>query len=143
MHVSPSRRRDLKEPHPQNRERESEWLDDAAVFYTQLTGAVGTPNAISMPRRATTIGHDPKYDPMLMTGFRRRGRYDKIQFRPSSRRAVLVSDFCSLAECGPKGDSSSRRLTDAIAGKAELDFFRRLRRRGDDIELDAMICTCW
>src|SRR6185312_8780353 len=90
--------KDLPETIPDTEGANPQWLDDAGgFFYTQLTGAVGTPE---------------RY---LVAGV----EYDRIQIptiltAPGSRYALL-----QLADIRREGRWFIAPLTDAVAGKAK------------------------
>jgi prolyl oligopeptidase len=116
-----------------------QWLDDASgFFYTQLTGAVATPERyLDAQARFHKLGTDPKSDPILM----KRGvvagvEYDKIQMPAvltfqGSRYAVL-----QLADVRPEGRWFIAPLSDAIAGKAKWISFAGFDDEVTDLELD-------
>src|SRR4051812_6028019 len=97
------------------------WLPDASgFFYTQLTGAVGTPDRyLDSKLRFHRLGTDPAIDPVLMArGLDPAVAYDRIQM-PSivvplgSDRAVLV-----LADVRSERRLFVAPLADAVAAKA-------------------------
>jgi prolyl oligopeptidase len=116
-----------------------QWLDDSSgFFYTQLTGAVATPERyLDAQARFHKLGTDPKSDPILM----KRGLvagidYDKIQVptivtSPGSRYAVL-----QLADVRPEARGFIAPLADAIAGKAKWTAFAGFEDEVTDFELD-------
>ena len=93
--------RDLVERIANTQYSRPQWLDDGSgFFYTQLTGAVGSPERfLDAQARFHRLGTDPAADPVLM----RRGLdpqvvYDRIQtptlitFRQASQAALILSD---------------------------------------------------
>lgn len=81
-----------------------QWLDDGSgFFYTQLTGAVGSPERFLDARvRFHRLGSDPGGDPVLMErGLDRNVVYDRIQvptlltFRRSDHAVLTLSDIRS------------------------------------------------
>jgi prolyl oligopeptidase len=116
-----------------------QWLDDAGgFFYTQLTGAVATPERyLDAQARFHKLGTDPKFDPILMKrGLVAGVEYDKIQMptirtSPGSRYAIL-----QLADVRPEGRWFIAPLTDAIAGKAKWVSFAGFEDEVTDLELD-------
>src|SRR6202011_5083251 len=114
--------KDLPETIPNTEGANPQWLDNASgFFYTQLTGAVATPERyLDAQARFHKLGTDPNADPILM----KRGLvagidYDKIQVpsiitSPNSRYAILL-----LADVRPEGRGFIAPLADAIAGKAK------------------------
>ena len=115
------------------------WLDDASgFFYTQLTGAVATPERyLDAQARFHKLGTDPKSDPILM----KRGMvggidYEKIQSPTivtslGSRYAIL-----DLSDVRPEGRWFIAPLADAVAGKAKWISFAGFDDEVTDIELD-------
>jgi len=131
--------KDLPETIPNTEGANPQWLDDASgFFYTQLTGAVATPERyLDAQARFHKLGTDPKSDPILM----KRGLvagidYDKIQVptivtSPGSRYAVL-----QLADVRPEARGFIAPLADAIAGKAKWMAFAGFEDEVTDFELD-------
>ncbi len=118
--------KDLPETIPNTEGANPQWLDDASgFFYTQLTGAVATPERyLDAQARFHKLGTDPKSDPILMKrGLVAGVEYDKIQSpsivtSPGSRYAIL-----QLADVRPEGRWFIAPLSDAIAGKAKWIAF--------------------
>ena len=116
-----------------------QWLDDASgFFYTQLTGAVATPERyLDAQARFHKLGTDPKADPILM----KRGlvaglEYEKIQApsiltSPGSHYAIL-----QLADVRPEGRWFIAPLSDAVAGRAKWTSFAGFDDEVTDLELD-------
>jgi prolyl oligopeptidase len=131
--------KDLPETIPNTEGANPHWLDDAGgFFYTQLTGAVETPERyLDAQARFHKLGTDPKSDPILM----KRGLvagidYDKIQAptivtSPGSRYAIL-----ELADVRPEARAFIAPLADAIAGKAKWISFASFDDEVTDFELD-------
>ena len=131
--------KDLPETIPNTEGANPQWLDDAGgFFYTQLTGAVATPERyLDAQARFHKLGTDPKSDPILMKrGLVAGVDYDKIQ-SPSiitsegSRYAIL-----RLADVRPEGRFFIAPLTDAITGKAKWISFAGFDDEVTDLELD-------
>src|ERR1700744_1291574 len=116
-----------------------QWLDDASgFFYTQLTGAVASPERyLDAQARFHKLGTDPKSDPILMKrGLIAGVDYDKIQAptiitSPGSRFAIL-----QLADVRPEGRWFIAPLADAVAGKAKWISFAGFDDEVTDLELD-------
>jgi prolyl oligopeptidase len=131
--------KDLPEAIPNTEGANPQWLDDAGgFFYTQLTGAVATPERyLDAQARFHKLGTDPKSDPILM----KRGLvagidYDKIQIPTivtsrGSRHAIL-----QLVDVRPEGRFFIAPLADAIAGKATWTAFAGFEDEVTDLELD-------
>jgi prolyl oligopeptidase len=131
--------KDLPEAIPNTEGANPQWLDDAGgFFYTQLTGAVATPERyLDAQARFHKLGTDPKSDPILM----KRGLvagidYDKIQIPTivtsrGSRHAIL-----QLVDVRPEGRFFIAPLADAIAGKATWSAFAGFEDEVTDLELD-------
>jgi prolyl oligopeptidase len=131
--------KDLPETIPNTEGANPEWLDDAGgFFYTQLTGAVATPERyLDAQARFHTLGTDPKSDPILM----KRGRvpgvdYEKIQgpsiiTSPGSRYAIL-----RLSDVRPEARWFIAPLADTVAGKAKWISFAGFDDEVTDLELD-------
>ncbi|HEX3950595.1 MAG TPA: prolyl oligopeptidase family serine peptidase [Steroidobacteraceae bacterium] len=131
--------KDLPETIPNTEGANPQWLDDASgFFYSQLTGAVATPERyLDAQARFHKLGTDPKNDPILM----KRGLvagldYDKIQIPTiitslGSRYAIL-----QLADVRPEGRWFIAPLGDAIAGKAKWVSFAGFDDEVTDLELD-------
>ncbi len=122
-----------------------QWLEDASgFFYTQLTGAVATPERyLDAQARFHKLGTDPESDPILMKRDLVAGvEYDKIQIptiltAPGSPYAIL-----QLADVRPESRWFIAPLSDAIAGKAKWvsfagfdDEVTDLALGGDDLYL--------
>jgi prolyl oligopeptidase len=115
------------------------WIDDSnGFFYTQLTGAVATPERyLDAQARFHKLGTDPNSDPILM----KRGLiagldYEKIQIpviitSPGSKYAILM-----LKDVRPEGRWFIAPLADAIAGRAKWKSFAGFDDEVTDIELD-------
>jgi prolyl oligopeptidase len=116
-----------------------QWLEDASgFFYTQLTGAVSTPERyLDAQARFHKLGADPKSDPILMKRDLVAGvEYDKIQIptiftAPGSRYALL-----KLADIRPEGRWFVAPLSDAIACKAKWISIAGFDDEVTDLELD-------
>ncbi|HEY2780298.1 MAG TPA: prolyl oligopeptidase family serine peptidase [Steroidobacteraceae bacterium] len=131
--------KNLPETIPNTEGANPQWLDDASgFFYSQLTGAVATPERyLDAQARFHKLGTDPKNDPILM----KRGLvagldYDKIQIptiiaSPGSRYAIL-----QLGDVRPEGRWFIAPLADAIAGKAKWVSFAGFEDEVTDLELD-------
>jgi prolyl oligopeptidase len=131
--------KDLPETIPNTEGANPQWLDDAGgFFYTQLTGAVATPERyLDAQARFHKLGADPKSDPILMKrGLVAGVDYDKIQ-SPSiitsqgSRYAIM-----RLADVRPEGRFFIAPLSDAVAGKAKWNSFAGFDDEVTDLELD-------
>src|SRR5258708_30958013 len=98
--------KELPETIPNTEGANPHWLDDASgFFYTQLTGAVATPERyLDAQARFHKLGADPKSDPILMKrGLVAGVEYDKIQSPTiitslGSRYAIL-----KLSDVGAEG----------------------------------------
>ena len=131
--------KNLPETIPNTEGANPQWLDDASgFFYTQLTGAVATPERyLDAQARFHKLGTDPKSDPILMKrGLVAGVDYDKIQAptiltSPGSRYAIL-----QLADVRPEGRWFIAPLSDAIAGKAKWVSFAGFDDEVTDLELD-------
>ncbi len=116
-----------------------QWLDDASgFFYTQLTGAVATPERyLDAQARFHKLGTDAKSDPILMKrGLVAGVNYDKIQVPTiltsrGSRYAIL-----KLADVRPEGRWYIAPLAAAVAGKAKWVSFAGFDDEVTDLELD-------
>lgn len=116
-----------------------QWLENASgFFYTQLTGAVATPERyLDAQARFHRLGTDPESDPILMKRDLVAGvEYDKIQIptiltAPGSRYAIL-----KLADIRPEGRWFIAPLSDVIAGKATWVSFADFDDEVTDLELD-------
>ena len=116
-----------------------QWLDDASgFFYTQLTGAVATPERyLDAQARFHKLGTDPNSDPILM----KRGlvpgiEYDKIQVPAivtslGSRYAIL-----QLTDVRHEGRGYIAPLKDVLAGQAKWISFAGFDDEVTDLELD-------
>src|SRR5882724_4950488 len=131
--------RDLPETIPNTESANPQWLDDASgFFYTQLTGAVATPERyLDAQARFHKLGSDPKNDPILMKrGLVAGVDYEKIQAptiitSPGSRYSIL-----ELSDVRPEGRWFIAPLADAIAGKAKWASFAGFDDEVTDLELD-------
>ena len=131
--------KNLPETIPNTEGANPQWLDDASgFFYTQLTGAVATPERyLDAQARFHKLGTDPKSDPILMKrGLVAGVEYDKIQSpsiltSPGSRYAILL-----LADVRPEGRWFIAPLSDAVAGKAKWTAFAGFDDEVTDLELD-------
>src|SRR5882757_9179634 len=131
--------KDLPETIPNTEGANPHWLDDASgFFYTQLTGAVATPERyLDAQARFHKLGSDPKSDPILMKrGLVAGVDYDKIQVPTivtsrGSRYAIL-----QLADVRPEGRFFVAPLADAITGKAKWMSFAGFEDEVTDLELD-------
>src|SRR5258708_8046308 len=131
--------KDLPETIPNTEGANPHWLDDASgFFYTQLTGAVATPERyLDAQARFHKLGTDPKSDPILMKrGLVAGVEYDKIQGPTiitslGSRYAIL-----DLSDVRPEGRWFIAPLADAVAGKAKWVSFAGFDDEVTDLELD-------
>jgi prolyl oligopeptidase len=131
--------KDLPETIPNTEGANPQWLDDTSgFFYTQLTGAVATPERyLDAQARFHKLGTDPKSDPILMKrGLVAGVDYEKIQVptiitSPGSRFAIL-----QLADVRPEARFFIAPLADAIAGKAKWISFAGFEDEMTDLELD-------
>jgi prolyl oligopeptidase len=131
--------KDLSETIPNTEGANPQWLDDGSgFFYTQLTGAVATPERyLDAQTRFHKLGTDPKSDPILMKrGLIAGVDYDKIQVptiitSPGSHYAIL-----SLSDVRPEGRYFIAPLADAVAGKAKWHSFAGFDDEVTDLELD-------
>jgi prolyl oligopeptidase len=131
--------KDLPETIPNTEGANPQWLDDASgFFYTQLTGAVATPERyLDAQARFHKLGTDPKSDPILMKrGFVAGVDYDKIQVPTivtsrGSRYAIL-----QLADVRPEGRFFVAPIADAITGKAKWKAFAGFEDEVTDLELE-------
>jgi prolyl oligopeptidase len=131
--------KDLPETIPNTEGANPQWLDDAGgFFYTQLTGAVATPERyLDAQARFHKLGTDPKSDPILMKrGLVAGVDYDKIQIPTivtsrGSRHAIL-----QLVDVRPEGRFFIALLADAIAGGAKWTAFAGFEDEVTDLELD-------
>src|SRR5450755_3370716 len=113
--------KNLTESIPNTEGANPQWLDDSSgFFYTQLTGAVATPERyLDAQARFHKLGTDAKSDPILMKrGLVAGVAYDKIQVptiitSPGSRFAIL-----QLADVRPEGRGFIAPLADAVVGRA-------------------------
>ena len=116
-----------------------QWLDDASgFFYSQLTGAVATPERyLDAQARFHKLGSEPKSDPILMKrGLVAGVEYDNIQIPTiftsrGSRYAIL-----QLADVRSEGRWFIAPLTDAVAGKAKWNSFAGFDDEVTDLVLD-------
>jgi prolyl oligopeptidase len=130
--------KDLPETIPNTEGANPQWLDDAGgFFYTQLTGAVATPERyLDAQARFHKLGTDPKTDPILMKrGLVAGVDYQKIQgptiiTSPGSRYAIL-----QLSDVRPEGRWFIAPLADAMAGKAKWVSFAGFDDEVTDLEL--------
>lgn len=131
--------KNLPETIPNTEVANPQWLEDASgFFYTQLTGAVGTPERyLDAQARFHRLGSDPGSDPILMKRALVAGvDYDKIQIptiltAPGSRYAIL-----QLADIRPEGRWFVAPVSDVIAGKAKWVSFADFDDEVSDLELD-------
>lgn len=113
---------DLAERIPNTQGADPQWLDDGSgFFYTQLTGAVDTPERfLDAQARFHRLGSDPASDPILMKrGLVKGVDYEKIQTPiivtyAGARHAVLI-----LADVRPEARAFIAPLADVVAGKAQ------------------------
>lgn len=131
---------DLPEQIPNTQNANPSWLNDGSgFFYTQLTGAVGTPERfLDAQARFHRLGTDPAADPILM----KRGLvagidYEKIQSPsivtfPGTSHAVL-----QLSDVRPEFRGFIAPVADVLAGRAAWTAFARFEDEVTDIELDA------
>lgn len=129
----------LTEEIPNTQEARPSWLADASgFFYTQLTGAVGTPERfLDAQARFHRLGTDPQADPIVM----KRGLvagivYEKIQIPvivtfPGSRYAVL-----QLGDVRPEFRGYVAPLADAVAGRAAWAPFATFEDEVTGVDLD-------
>jgi prolyl oligopeptidase len=131
--------KDLPETIPNTEGANPQWLDDGSgFFYTQLTGAVATPERyLDAQARFHKLGTDPKSDPILMKrGLVAGVDYDKIQGPTiitslGSRYAIL-----SLSDVRPEGRYFIAPLSSVVAGKAKWLSFAGFDDEVTDLELD-------
>jgi prolyl oligopeptidase len=131
--------KNLPETIPNTEGANPQWLEDASgFFYTQLTGAVDTPERyLDAQARFHKLGTDPGSDPILMKRDLVAGvDYDKIQTptiltAPGSRYAIL-----QLADIRPEGRWFVAPVSDVIAGKAKWVSFAAFDDEVTDAELD-------
>jgi prolyl oligopeptidase len=131
--------KNLPETIPNTQVANPQWLENASgFFYTQLTGAVATPERyLDAQARFHRLGTDPESDPILMKRDLVAGvEYDKIQIptiltAPGSRYAIL-----QLADIRPEGRWFIAPLSDVIAGKAKWVSFADFDDEVTDLELD-------
>jgi prolyl oligopeptidase len=131
--------KNLPETIPNTEGANPQWLDDASgFFYTQLTGAVATPERyLDAQARFHKLATDPKSDPILMKRDLVAGvEYDNIQVPTiltalGSRYAIL-----QLADVRPEGRWFIAPLSDAIAGNAKWVSFAGFDDEVTDLELD-------
>ena len=131
--------KDLPEQIPNTQGANPNWLDDGSgFFYTQLTGAVGTPERfLDAQARFHRLGTDPQSDPILM----KRGLvagidYEKIQAPviltfPGSRHAVL-----QLGDVRPEFRGFIAPVADVVAGHAGWTTFAGFEDEVTDLELE-------
>jgi prolyl oligopeptidase len=131
--------KDLAETIPNTEGANPQWLDDASgFFYTQLTGAVATPERyLDAQARFHKLGTDPNSDPILM----KRGLvagidYDKIQVPTIVTSAASRYAILQLADVRPEARCFVARLTDVLAGKAKWISFAGFDDEVTDLELD-------
>jgi prolyl oligopeptidase len=116
-----------------------QWLDDASgFFYTQLTGAVATPERyLDAQARFHKLGTDPKSDPILMgRGLVAGVNYDKIQVPSILTSSGSNYAILRLADVRPEGRFFIAPLADAMAGKAKWISFAEFDDEVTDLELD-------
>jgi prolyl oligopeptidase len=131
--------KNLPETIPNTEGANPQWLENASgFFYTQLTGAVGTPERyLDAQARFHRLGTDPESDPILMKRSLVAGvQYDKIQIptiltAPGSRYAIL-----QLADIRPEGRWFIAPLSDVIAGKAKWVSVADFDDEVTDLQLD-------
>jgi prolyl oligopeptidase len=131
--------KNLPETIPNTEGANPQWLENASgFFYTQLTGAVGTPERyLDAQARFHRLGTDPESDPILMKRDLVAGlEYDKIQIptiltAPGSRYAIL-----QLADIRPEGRWFIAPLSDVIAGKAKWVSVADFSDEVTDLQLD-------
>jgi prolyl oligopeptidase len=131
--------KNLPETIPNTEGANPQWLENASgFFYTQLTGAVATPERyLDAQARFHRLGTDPESDPILMKRDLVAGvEYDKIQIptiltAPGSRYAIL-----KLADVRPEGRWFIAPVSDVIAGKAKWVSFADFDDEVTDLELD-------
>lgn len=114
------------------------WLEDGSgFFYTQLTGAVHTPDRyLDAQARFHRLGDDPAHDPILM----RRGLDPKISFDRIQLPAVapgVRSRFAilTLHDIRPEMRLLIAPLADVIAGRANWSEFAGFEDEVTDFEL--------
>jgi prolyl oligopeptidase len=129
----------LPESIPNTQNANPSWLDDGSgFFYTQLTGAVDTPERfLDAQARFHRLGTDPQSDPILM----KRGlvagiEYERIQIPailtfPGSHHAVL-----QLGDVRPEFRGYIAPLAEVIAGRATWTPFATFADEVTDLELD-------
>jgi prolyl oligopeptidase len=131
--------KDLSETIPNTEGANPHWLDDASgFFYTQLTGAVATPERyLDAQARFHKLGTDPKSDPILMKrGLVAGVDYDNIQVPNILTLAASRYAILQLADVRPEGRFFIAPLADVIAGKAKWVSFAGFDDEVTDLELD-------
>jgi prolyl oligopeptidase len=131
--------KNLPETIPNTEVANPQWLEDASgFFYTQLTGAVATPERfLDAHARFHRLGTDPESDPILMKRDLVAGvEYDRIQIPtilsvPGSRYAIL-----RLADVRPESRWLIAPLSDVIAGKGKWVSVAHFDDEVTDLELD-------
>lgn len=131
--------KNLPETIPNTEATNPQWLDDASgFFYTQLTGAVATPERyLDAQARFHKLGTDPNSDPILVKrGLLAGIDYDKIQVPTivtslGSRYAIL-----QLADVRPEARGYIAPLKDVLTGKAKWISFAGFDDEVTDSELD-------
>jgi prolyl oligopeptidase len=129
----------LPETIPDTEAANPHWLDDASgFFYTQLTGAVATPERyLDAQARFHKLGTDPKSDPILM----KRGLVAGIEYDKIQAPTIITSEgshyaILQLGDVRPEGRWFIAPLSDAIAGKAKWVSFAGFEDEVTDLELD-------
>ena len=140
LHIlSVADRKDLPETISNTEGANPQWLDEAdGFFYTQLTGAVATPERyLDAQARFHKLGTDPKSDPVLM----KRGLVDGVDYDRIQAPTILTFQgsryaILQLADVRPEGRFFIASLADAIAGKAKWISFAGFDDEVTDIVLD-------
>ena len=115
-----------------------QWLEDGSgFFYTQLTGAVDTPDRyLDAQARFHRLGDDPAHDPILM----RRGLDPKVTFEKIQAPGIMVGSgsrfaLLMLRDVRPEARLLIAPLADAIAGRANWAEFATFEDEITDAEL--------
>ena len=126
--------KDLPETIPNTEGANPRWLDDGSgFFYTQLTGAVATPERyLDAQARFHKLGTGSEVrSHSHEAGFGCRGRLR--QDSDSDHRHLAGFPLRDFAACRREAGSTllHRAARRCHNGQGEMDFLRRLRRRGD------------
>ena len=129
----------LPEQIPNTQNANPNWLDDGSgFFYTQLTGAVDTPERfLDAQARFHRLGTDPQSDPILM----RRGltaaiTYEKIQMPQILTFAGSSYAVLQLGDVRPEFRAFIAPLADVLAGHPRWLSFASFDDEVTDLELD-------